>query len=103
MKRIYALIVGFALALATPAVAHADFISGPTMTRQQAVDYVIARGLAQPYDGRRRIAWCASRARSRRGASTPNVRRCGRRRSGTSSRGMPWTSRVWASSCRSDS
>ncbi|MFN8089024.1 MAG: NlpC/P60 family peptidoglycan-binding protein RipD [Mycobacterium sp.] len=47
MKRIYALIVGFALALATPAVAHADFISGPTMTRQQAVDYVIARGLAQ--------------------------------------------------------
>ena len=30
-----------------PAVAHADFISGPTMTRRQTVDYVIARGLAQ--------------------------------------------------------
>jgi len=47
MKRIYALIVGFALILATPATANADLIAGPTMTRQQAVDYVIARGLAQ--------------------------------------------------------
>ena len=47
MKLIHALIVGFALTLATPAVANADLIAGPTMTRQQAVDYVIARGLAQ--------------------------------------------------------
>lgn len=47
MKRIYALIVGFALILATAATANADLIAGPTMTRQQAVDYVIARGLAQ--------------------------------------------------------
>jgi len=47
MKRIYALIVSFALLLVSPAVASADLIAGPTMTRQQAVDYVIARGLAQ--------------------------------------------------------
>lgn len=47
MKRIYAVIVGFLLILASPAVASADLIAGPTMTRQQAVDYVIARGLAQ--------------------------------------------------------
>lgn len=47
MKRIYALIFSLALMLVTPAVASADLTTGPTMTRQQAVNLVIARGLAQ--------------------------------------------------------
>jgi cell wall-associated NlpC family hydrolase len=47
MKRIFALLLSMAFLLVAPAVASADLVTGPTMTRQQAVSYVIARGLAQ--------------------------------------------------------
>jgi cell wall-associated NlpC family hydrolase len=47
MKRICALLLSLAFLLVAPAVASADLVAGPTMTRQQAVNYVIARGLAQ--------------------------------------------------------
>lgn len=46
MRRIYALVVGLTLLLATPGAATADTFTGPLST-QQAVQYVIARGLAQ--------------------------------------------------------
>ena len=45
MKRIYALVVGFALLLATPGVATAD-ITRP-LGNQQVIQFVIARALAQ--------------------------------------------------------
>src|SRR4051812_17147391 len=45
MRRIYALVVGLALLLATPGVATAD-TTGP-LSKQQAIQYVIARGLSQ--------------------------------------------------------
>lgn len=47
MKRIFAVILSLGFLLVAPAVASADLVAGPTMTRQQAVNYVIARGLAQ--------------------------------------------------------
>lgn len=46
MRRIYALVVGLAMLLATPGVATADTITRP-MSTQQAIQSVIARGLAQ--------------------------------------------------------
>ena len=45
MKRSYALVVGFALLLATPGVATAD-ITRP-LSNQQVIQFVIARALAQ--------------------------------------------------------
>src|SRR4029450_9211817 len=45
MKRIYALVVGLVVLAATPGLAHAD-ITRPLST-QQAIQYVIQRGLAQ--------------------------------------------------------
>jgi cell wall-associated NlpC family hydrolase len=45
MKRIYALVVGFAVLLATPGLANAD--STRPLSSQQAVQYVIARALSQ--------------------------------------------------------
>lgn len=47
MKRIFAVILSLGFLLVAPAVASADLVAGPTMSRQQAVNYVIARGLAQ--------------------------------------------------------
>jgi cell wall-associated NlpC family hydrolase len=47
MKRIFAVLLSLAFLMVAPAVASADLVSGPTMSRQQAVNYVIARGLAQ--------------------------------------------------------
>ena len=46
MRRIYAVVVGLTLLLATPGVATADTLARPLST-QQAIQYVIARGLAQ--------------------------------------------------------
>jgi cell wall-associated NlpC family hydrolase len=46
MKRIYALAISVAMLLATPALAVAD-ITGRSAMNQQAVNYVIARALAQ--------------------------------------------------------
>ena len=46
MRRIYALVVGLAMLLATPGAATADTLTRPLST-QQAIQYVIARGLAQ--------------------------------------------------------
>ena len=46
MRRFYALVVGLALLLATPGAATADTFTRPLST-QQAIQYVIARGLAQ--------------------------------------------------------
>ncbi|OBA85134.1 hydrolase [Mycobacteriaceae bacterium 1482268.1] len=45
MKRIYALVVGLAVLMATPGLAHAD-ITRP-LSSQQAIQYVIQRGLSQ--------------------------------------------------------
>src|ERR1700760_2364625 len=45
MRRIYALAISMAVLLATPALATAD--TGRTAMNQQAVNYVIARALAQ--------------------------------------------------------
>ncbi|RDH79182.1 NlpC/P60 family protein [Mycolicibacterium moriokaense] len=45
MKRIYALVVGLAVLMATPGLANAD-VTRP-LSSQQAVQYVIARALAQ--------------------------------------------------------
>ena len=45
MKRIYALVVGLAVLVATPGLANAD-ITRP-LSSQQAIQYVIARGLSQ--------------------------------------------------------
>jgi len=45
MRRIYALAISLALLMATPGLATAD--TGPPLTSQQAIDYVIARGLSQ--------------------------------------------------------
>jgi cell wall-associated NlpC family hydrolase len=45
MKRICALVMGLAMLLATPGLATAD--NARTGTRQQAIDYVIQRGLSQ--------------------------------------------------------
>jgi cell wall-associated NlpC family hydrolase len=46
MRRIFALVVGLAMLLATPGAATADTFTPPLST-QQAIQYVIARGLAQ--------------------------------------------------------
>jgi cell wall-associated NlpC family hydrolase len=46
MKRIYAVVVGLTLLLATPGVATADTFTRP-MSNQQAIQYVVARGLSQ--------------------------------------------------------
>jgi cell wall-associated NlpC family hydrolase len=46
MRRIYAFVVGLAVLLATPGVATADTFTRPA-ANQQAIDYVIARGLSQ--------------------------------------------------------
>jgi cell wall-associated NlpC family hydrolase len=46
MRRIYAFVVGLAVLLATPGVATADTFTQPA-ANQQAIDYVIARGLSQ--------------------------------------------------------
>lgn len=46
MRRIYAFVVGLAVLLATPGVATADTFTWPA-AHQQAIDYVIARGLSQ--------------------------------------------------------
>jgi cell wall-associated NlpC family hydrolase len=46
MKRIYALAISMVVLLATPALASAD-ITGRSAMNQQAVNYVIARALAQ--------------------------------------------------------
>jgi cell wall-associated NlpC family hydrolase len=46
MRRIYAFVVGLAVLLATPGVATADAFTRPA-ANQQAIDYVIARGLSQ--------------------------------------------------------
>lgn len=46
MRRIYALMVGLVVLLATPGVAAADTLTRPLST-QQAIDYVIARALSQ--------------------------------------------------------
>jgi peptidoglycan DL-endopeptidase RipA len=46
MRRIYAFVVGLALLVATPGLATADPGSWPA-SHQQAIDYVIARGLSQ--------------------------------------------------------
>ncbi|MDT5326664.1 MAG: hypothetical protein QOF25_3816 [Mycobacterium sp.] len=46
MKRIYAIAIGVALLVTTPGLATADIYSGPA-SRQQAIQYVIARALAQ--------------------------------------------------------
>ena len=46
MRRIYAFVVGVAVLLATPGVATADTFTRPA-ANQQAIDYVIARGLSQ--------------------------------------------------------
>ncbi len=46
MRRIYAVVVGFALLLATPGAATADTFTKP-LSGQQAVQYVIARALSQ--------------------------------------------------------
>jgi cell wall-associated NlpC family hydrolase len=46
MRRIYAVMLGLALLLATPGVATADTLSRP-LSAQQAIQYVIARGLSQ--------------------------------------------------------
>jgi cell wall-associated NlpC family hydrolase len=45
MKRIYALVVGLAVSMATPGLALAD-VTRP-VSNQQLIQYVIARGLAQ--------------------------------------------------------
>jgi cell wall-associated NlpC family hydrolase len=47
MRRIYAIAICLALLLATPGIAAADTITTGTLTRQQAVDMVIQRGLSQ--------------------------------------------------------
>ncbi|KAA0081859.1 NlpC/P60 family protein [Mycolicibacterium sp. P9-64] len=46
MKRIYALAIGVGLLMATPGLASADPYAGP-VSRQQAIQYVISRALAQ--------------------------------------------------------
>jgi cell wall-associated NlpC family hydrolase len=46
MRRIYAFVVGLTVLLATPGVATADTLN-PQLSAQQAIQYVIARGLAQ--------------------------------------------------------
>ena len=46
MRRIYALVVGLTVLLATPGVATADTFTRPT-NNQQAIQYVIARALSQ--------------------------------------------------------
>jgi cell wall-associated NlpC family hydrolase len=46
MKRIYALVVGLAMVLATPGLALADTTTRP-LSNQQLIQYVIARGLSQ--------------------------------------------------------
>jgi cell wall-associated NlpC family hydrolase len=46
MRRVCALVIGFGLLLVTPGLARADQYIRPA-SQQQAVDYVIARGLAQ--------------------------------------------------------
>jgi cell wall-associated NlpC family hydrolase len=46
MRRIYAFAISLALLAATPGLATADTNSGPA-THQQAIDYVIQRGLSQ--------------------------------------------------------
>jgi cell wall-associated NlpC family hydrolase len=46
MRRICAVVIGLALVVATPGLATADTNSG-TLSRQQAVEYVIARALSQ--------------------------------------------------------
>lgn len=46
MRRIYAVVISMAVLLATPALATAD-ITGRSAMNQQAVNYVIARALAQ--------------------------------------------------------
>jgi hypothetical protein len=45
MRRILAFVMGLALLVATPGLATAD--NSWTGTRQQAIDYVIQRGLSQ--------------------------------------------------------
>jgi cell wall-associated NlpC family hydrolase len=47
MRRMRAVVIALALLVATPGVAVADNITPWQGTRQQAVEYVIARGLAQ--------------------------------------------------------
>lgn len=46
MRRVYALVIGLALLVATPGLATADPFTRPA-GNQQFVDYVIARGLSQ--------------------------------------------------------
>jgi cell wall-associated NlpC family hydrolase len=46
MRRFYALAIGIAVLLATPALASAD-VTGRSAMNQQAVNYVISRALAQ--------------------------------------------------------
>jgi cell wall-associated NlpC family hydrolase len=46
MRRIYALVVGLTVLLATPGVANADTLTGSVNT-QQLIQYVMARGLSQ--------------------------------------------------------
>ena len=45
MKRVYAIVIGLCLLVATPGLASAD--TGPAPTSQQAIDNVIKRGLSQ--------------------------------------------------------
>ena len=45
MKRVYAIVIGLCLLVATPGLASAD--TGPTVSNKQAIDYVIKRGLSQ--------------------------------------------------------
>jgi cell wall-associated NlpC family hydrolase len=46
MRRIYALVVGLTVLLATPGVANADTLTG-SVNNQQLIQYVMARGLSQ--------------------------------------------------------
>lgn len=46
MRRVYAFVIGLALLAATPGLATADTDTTP-ITHQQAIDYVIQRGLSQ--------------------------------------------------------
>jgi cell wall-associated NlpC family hydrolase len=46
MRRIYAIAIGLAVLVATPGLAIADTNAG-VLSNQQAIDYVIARGLSQ--------------------------------------------------------
>ena len=47
MRRIYALVIAMALVAATPGLATADTNSGQQLTHEQAINYVIQRGLSQ--------------------------------------------------------